>query len=138
MIERQAAILLRSDPLQCSLPASAWEVLCITLKLAKVFPSDRCLALQTTGGSLDLMELHKIRFHIETILLTNMEPGDYLMPDLSLADQHPSEAFLEGDPRQKHFIDRPTLERLIFFIQEAKRHVQVRRVTWQISPRKVT
>ena len=52
------------------------------------------------------------------------------MPDLSLADQHPSEAFLEGDPRQKHFIDRPTLERLIFLFKRLS-IVQVRRVTWQ-------
>ena len=136
MFARSAAILLKSGSLQCTLSTSAWEVLCITLKLAKVFPADRCLALQTTGGSLDLIELHKIRFHIEVILLASMEPGDYLMPDLSLADQHPNEAFLEGDPRRSQFIDRASLERIVLFIEEAKHHAQVRRVTWQVLPRK--
>ncbi len=137
MLERADAILLRADPVQCSLPASAWEVLCITLKLAKVFPLDQCLALQTTGGVLDLVELHKVRFHIEVILLPSMEPGDYLMPDLSLADQHPEQAFLEGDPRRNQYVNRGTLEQLIAFIQEVKSHVTIRRVTWRkMSSRK--
>ena len=131
MIERADAILLRADPVQCSLPARAWEVLCITLKLAKVFPTDRCLALQTTGGTMDLIELHKVKFHIEVILLASMEPGDFLMPDLSLADQHPEQAFLEGDPRREHFIARTTLEQVVTFIEEVKGHVTVRRVTWR-------
>ena len=131
MIERADAILLRADPVQCSLPARAWEVLCITLKLAKVFPTDRCLALQTTGGTIDLIELHKVKFHIEVILLASMEPGDFLMPDLSLADQHPEQAFLEGDPRREHFIARATLEQIVTFIEEVKGHVTVRRVTWR-------
>ena len=131
MIERADAILLRADPVQCSLPARAWEVLCITLKLAKVFPTDRCLALQTTGGTIDLIELHKVKFHIEVILLASMEPGDSLMPDLSLADQHPEQAFLEGDPRREHFIARATLEQIVTFIEEVKGHVTVRRVTWR-------
>lgn len=123
------AILLRADPLQCLVPSPAWEVLLITLKLAKVFPPDRCLALQTSGGILNLMELHKIRFHIETILLSSMEAGDYLMPDLCIADQHPSEAFLEGDERREQYTDRPTLERILDFIREARTHAQVRRVS---------
>lgn len=131
MIERADAILLRADPVQCSIPAIAWEVLCITLKLAKVFPADRCLALQTSGGKLDLMELHKVKFHIEVILLASMEPGDYLMPDLSLADQHPEQAFLEGDPRRDKYISRSTLDQIVSFINEVKGHVTVRRVTWR-------
>ena len=137
MLSRVDAFLLRADPVQCMMPACAWEVLCITLKLAKVFPADRCLALQTSGGMLNLIELHKIRFHIEVILLASMEPGAYLMPDLCLSDQHPSQAFLEGDSRREHFVDRPTLERLVSFIQEAHVHVQVRRVSWRPSPRKL-
>lgn len=129
------AILLRSDPLQCMVPSPAWEVLWITLKLAKVFPPDRCLAMQTSGGILNLMELHKIRFHIELILLSSMEAGDYLMPDLCIADQHPSEAFLEGDDRRETYTDRPTLERLIHFIHEARIHAHVRRVSMLSAPR---
>ena len=136
MLKRLDAFLLRADPVQCMLPACAWEVLCITLKLAKVFPPDRCLALQTAGGTLTLIELHKIRFHIEVILLSSMEPGDYLMPDLCLSDQHPDLAFLEGDPRREHFVDRSTLERLVYFIQEARIHVRVRRVSWSPSLQK--
>ena len=106
------------------------------MKLAKVFPPDQCLALQTSGGQLSLIELHKIRFHIEVILLSSMEPGDYLMPDLCISDQHPTQAFLEGDPRRDHFCDRETLERLVYFIQEARVHVQVRRVSWRRSLQK--
>ena len=50
-----------------------------------------------------------------------MEPGDFLMPDLSLADQHP-EQLLEGDPRREHFIARATLEQIVTFIEEVKGH----------------
>lgn len=124
------AILIRAGTVQCTLPSPAWEVLWITLKLAKVFSADRCLAYQTAGGELSLLELQKIRFHIELILLSSMEPGDYLMPDLCMTDQHPSEAFLVGDPRREQFTDRPTLERLVQFIQEARGQAQVRRISW--------
>ena len=128
---RRESVLLSVDTDQLNLNVSAWEVLCITLKLAKVFPQDRCLALQTSGGVIDLFELTKVRFHIEVILLRSMEPSDFLMPDLTLADQEPSEAFLEGDPRREHYLDYATLTRVIALIKDAAAPLKVRRVSWQ-------
>ena len=128
---RREAVLLSTGSEHLSLQASAWEVLCITLKLAKVFPRDRCLELQTVGGELNLLELTKVRFHIEVILLPSMEPTDFLMPDLTLSDQHPEEAFLEGDPRRKTFLDYATLTRLVSLAKDARAPLKARRMTWQ-------
>lgn len=128
---KRESVLLSVGSDQLSLTVSAWEVLCITLKLAKVFPHDRCLALQTSGGRLDLFELTKVRFHIEVILLKSMEPTDFLMPDLTLADQDPSEAFLEGDPRREQFLDYSTLTRIIALIKDAQSPLNARRVSWR-------
>ena len=114
-----------------SLKPSAWEVLCITLKLAKVFPLDRCLALQTTGGELSVLDLTRIRFHIEVVLMSSMESTDYLMPDLTISDQPPEHAFLAGDPRRESFLDYATLSRLITLIKDARAPVRVRRVAWR-------
>jgi len=133
LLVRREGVLLSTGTEHLSLRVSAWEVLCITLKLAKIFPADRCLLLQTVGGELNLADLSKIRFHIEVILLASMEPTDFLMPDLTLSDQHPEEAFLEGDPRRKTFLDYATLTRLITLIKEAHSPLRVRRVSWQHS-----
>ena len=130
---RREGVLLTTGTEHLSLRVSAWEVLCITLKLAKVFSADRCLSLQTVGGELNVAELSKVRFHIEVILLASMEPTDFLMPDLTLADQHPEDAFLEGDPRRETFLDYPTLNRLIMLIKEAKSPLRARRVSWRHS-----
>ena len=90
---RTQTILLSTKNSHLSLHACMWEVLCITLKLAKVFPYERCLALQSGGDTLTLLELQKIKIHIETVLFPYMEEGDYLMSDLTLCDQHPEKAF---------------------------------------------
>ena len=130
---RREGVLLSTGSTHLSLSVSAWEVLCITLKLAKVFPSDRCLALQTVGGEMNLVEVASIRFHIEVILLASMESTDFLMPDLTLADQHPQEAFLEGDPRREAFIDYATLKRLVSLMRDAHAPLRARRVAWRRS-----
>ena len=132
-LTRREGILLSTGTEHLSLQVSGWEVLCITLKLAKVFPADRCLELQTTGGEINLLDLAKVRFHIEVILLSSMEPTDFLMPDLTLADQHPKEAFLAGDPRRDSFLDYATLTRLVTLAKDASAPLKVRRMSWRHS-----
>ena len=82
---------------------------------------------------MNLVEVASIRFHIEVILLASMESTDFLMPDLTLADQHPQEAFLEGDPRREAFIDYATLKRLVSLMRDAHAPLRARRVAWRRS-----
>lgn len=134
MLRREGVLLsaqLSAGVEHLSLSVSAWEVLCITLKLAKVFPSERCLALQTSGGELSVLELTRVRFHIEVVLMSSMEPTDYLMPDLTLSDQHPEQAFLEGDPRRESFLDYATLIRIVTLTKDVRAPVKIRRVAWR-------
>ena len=53
------------------------------------------------------------------------------MPDLTLADQHPMEAFLEGDPRRDTFLDYATLARLVTLAKDARAPLKVRRMSWR-------
>ena len=115
-----------------SIRSYAWEVICITLKLAKVFSNERCLEYQVSGGSLSILDLQKLKIHIQTILLASMESGDYLMSDLTLCDSPPKEAFIEGDPRCYFYVDRLTLNQLVYFIEEARGAARVRRLTWKL------
>jgi hypothetical protein len=129
----QHSILISSGREHLNMKASAWEVLWITLKLAKVFPHDVCLQMMSSGGKLSVLDLQKIRFHIKHILFASMERGDYLMPDLTLSDLHPLEAFAEGDSRREQFLDRQSLDHFILLISDARREVSVRWLTWDLS-----
>ena len=112
-------VLLSTSHHHLSVRSYAWEVICITLKLAKVFSRERCLEYQVSGGPLSRLDLQKIKIHIQTILLVSMQSGDYLMSDLTLCDSPPEEAFIEGDPRCYFYVDRLTLNQIIYFIDES-------------------
>ena len=127
-MNRIEAFTLTSGHALLSIGVSEWEVLCITLRLAKVFESSRALSLQTEGGQLTLNEFTQLLHHVEVVLLPAMETGDFLMPDLTLSDQAPHLAFLEGDPRRDRFLSRKTLDRLFFFAGEARQTTLIRRV----------
>jgi len=131
---RSATVLLSSGAQHLSLRASAWEVLWVTLKLAKVFPRERCEALSGEGGALSVLEMQQIKQHIEQVLFKSMEGGDYLFRDLSLSDLPPSEAFSVGDPRREEHLDRATLLQLTSLTRELKAAVLVRRLQWRVSP----
>jgi len=128
---RSATVLLSAGTQHLSVRASAWEVLCVTLKLAKVLPKDRCLRLAKEGGSLSVLELQQVRQHAEHVLLKSMERGDYLFADLSLSDLDPQEAFKEGDPRREEHLDRASLTQLTRFAMDARTAVMVRRLQWR-------
>jgi hypothetical protein len=130
-VARSATILLSSGSLNVSLRASAWEIMCVTFKLAKVFPHERCHELSEEGGSLTLLELQYIKTHIEEVLLKSMERGDYLFSDLSLSDLPPTEAFREGDARRTHYLDRESLTLITSLAREARSTVTVRRLQWR-------
>ena len=131
---RSATVLLSSGAQHLSLRASAWEVLWVTLKLAKVFSRERCEALSGEGGALSVLEMQQIKQHIEQVLFKSMEGGDYLFRDLSLSDLPPSEAFSVGDPRREEHLDRATLLQLTSLTRELKAAVLVRRLQWRVSP----
>ena len=126
-------VLLSTSHHHLSIRSYAWEVICITLKLAKVFSNERCLEYQVSGGSLSMLDLQKLKIHIQTILLASMESGDYLMSDLTLCDSPPQEAFIAGDPRCYFYVDRLTLNQIVYFIEEARGAARVRRLTWKIQ-----
>lgn len=128
---RSASVLLSSSGQHLSFRASAWEVLCMTLKLAKVFPRERCQGLAQDGGALSVLELQQVKQHIDHVLLKSMERGDYLFADLSLSDLSPQEAFKEGDPRREEHLDRASLLQLTAFAREARGTVMVRRLQWR-------
>ena len=109
--------------------ASAWGVVCVTLKLAKVLPRERCLELQA-GGSLSVLEQQKVRQHLEVIILPALEGGDFLLSDLSISDEHPERTLLPGDPRREDFVERVTLEQLVGFIKDSRGAASVRRLQW--------
>jgi hypothetical protein len=132
-VKRAQTMIISQPPMHLSIQGCAWEILWITLKLAKVFPSPQCDQQKFQGGSLSVYDLQKIRMHIEHVLFTTMESGDYLMADLSLSDSDPTVAFIEGDPRRTHYLDRSTLHRLISFIKEAKATVLVRGLSWNTT-----
>lgn len=132
-----ATCLFSSGPHHLSLRASAWEVVCMTLKLAKVFSKERCLELAHEGGCLSVLELQQIKQHIEQILLKSMEQGDYLFADLTLSDLNPLEAFKEGDVRRDDYVDRKSLRQMIHFIQEVRSITTVRRLQWRHAHRPV-
>ena len=107
--------------------------MCLTFKLAKVFPRARCEALSALGGELSVLELQHMRVHLEQILMMNMERGDYLFSDLSLSDVPPHEAFPEGDPRREAYLDRASIHLLCAMSREARVAVKVRRLQWRAS-----
>ena len=123
-------MLISSASLHLSIAASAWEILWITLKLAKVFPHTQCIHQQTHGGELSIYDLQKIRMHIQHVLFMSMESGDFLMHDLTLSDVDPQVAFMPGDIRQTHYLDRASLDRLLAFIQQVTGNVVVRPLRW--------
>ena len=127
------SVLLSTSHNHLSIRSYAWEVICITLKLAKVFSNERCLEYQVSGGHLSMLDLQKLKVHIQTILLASMESGDYLMSDLTLCDSPPQEAFIAGDPRCYFYVDRLTLNQIVYFIEEARGAARVRRLTWKLS-----
>ena len=124
------SFLISGSNTHLNIGACSWEVLWITLKLAKVFPKERCIEMQVDGGQLSVLDLHKIRMHIKHVLFMSMQSGDYLMSDLTLSDIHPEEAFIDGDPRRYQFLDRDVLDQLLFFITEIKGSVSARRLMW--------
>jgi len=124
-----ALVLLSSGAQHLSLRASAWAVVCVTLKLAKVFPADRCLALQA-GGALSVLEQQRVRQHVEVILLPALEGGEFLLSDLSVCDEAPERALLPGDPRREEHVGREALEELVAFIRESRGAASVRRLQW--------
>lgn len=132
-VKRAQTMIISHPPMHLSIQGCAWEILWITLKLAKVFPPPQCDQQKFQGGSLSVYDLQKIRMHIEHVLFTTMESGDYLMADLSLSDSDPTVAFIEGDPRRTHYLDRSTLNRFISFIKEARGSVLVRSLSWNTT-----
>jgi|LauGreDrversion4_2_1035121.scaffolds.fasta_scaffold191702_1 hypothetical protein len=124
-----ALTLISSGSQHLSLRSSAWAVVCVTLKLAKVLPADRCLELMS-GGSLSVLEQQKVRQHLEVVVLPALEPGDFLLSDLSISDEDPARALLPGDPRCGEYVERATLEQLVGFIHESRGAASVRRLQW--------
>lgn len=129
------AVELSSGSLYLLVSTTEWEVLCITLRLAKVFSPSRCLALQTEGGTLSQNELQNMSQHIADVLLPAMEENDFLMPDLTLSDHHPRLAFLEGDPRRTQFLTYSALQRLHMFSRSAREVTRVWRARLVINSR---
>ena len=85
-----------------------------------------------------MLDLQKLKIHIQTILLASMESGDYLMSDLTLCDSPPQEAFIDGDPRCYFYVDRLTLNQIVYFIEEARGAARVRRLTWKLPQEDIT
>ncbi len=130
--EKTGSILLKSGTETLNLRVESWEVLCITLKLAKIFDATRIEKLIQTPDILNIRELIQIKTHIETIIFAVMASQDYLMSDLSISDTHPREAFIrEDDPRRVEFIDRRSLNLFILFVKSARFPASVQKLHWK-------
>lgn len=129
---KRGMILLRSGKEFLRLKTENWRVLCTSLKLAKTFDAQKISDLTLGKSQLTVRELWMIRTHIETILFAVMCSGDYLLSDLSISDSHPSEALvLPDDPRKFEFIDRKTLEQIVFFSKNAHYPISVQMLLWR-------
>ncbi len=129
---KRGMILLKSGKEFLRLKTENWRVLCTSLKLAKTFDAQKISDLTLGKSQLTVRELWMIRTHIETILFAVMCSGDYLLSDLSISDSHPSESLvLADDPRKFEFIDRQTLERIVFFSKNAHYPTSVQILLWR-------
>jgi hypothetical protein len=131
-VAKRGIILLRSGKEFLRLKTENWRVLCTSLKLAKTFDAQKISDLTLGKSQLTVRELWMIRTHIETILFAVMCSGDYLLSDLSISDSHPSESLvLADDPRKVEFIDRQTLEQIVFFSKNAHYPTSVQMLLWR-------
>jgi hypothetical protein len=131
-IPKRGMILLRSGHEFLRIKTESWFVLCSSLKLAKLFDAQKIMDLTQGQSQLTVRELWMIRTHIETILFAVMCSGDYLLSDLSISDSHPNESLmLPDDPRKTEFIDRQTLEKIIFFSKNAHHPISVQKLLWR-------
>ena len=129
-------IFLHDGRRSLALSGGAWQIIWVTLRLARTLPPARCDDLEMGAGVLSLGELRRVATHLEEILAETLRPGEFLMRDLTLTDLPPMLAFPLGDPRREIFLDWESLSALQSFFASARDAVTVERVHLSKGERK--